>query len=167
MKIKSFVFIALSCVLCFSCNNSPKVKTYADAEREFKASLTREDTLAVLDLVREFFTNIEKEQTDAALDMINVVDNSVLYRIDLESREFLRPRFTRMPASGWGIDTYSFSTAGNNEFKCNYGGMKLVFNPVKVGSKWYLTLMDGFPQVIGPYTPAPDPIRLNTKDLNN
>ncbi len=170
MRIKYLFLTLFVCLLFAACNNSPKVKTYADAERAFIASLTPEDSLAVVDLAREFFEHVKNNRTDEALDMINVVDNSVLYRIDMESRDFLRPRFLRMPEEGWQIVRYSFSTPGINDLVCNYGGMKLVFNPVKVEGRWYLTLKDGFmPSAdmpttrVNPNSPAPAPLRLNKK----
>ncbi len=171
MKIRLFVFPVLFCFLLSACNNSPKVRTYADAEREFLASLTAEDSLAVVDLAKEFFENVKYNKTDEALDMINVLENAVLYRIDLASRDFLRPRFLRMPEEGWSLVRYSFSTPGVNDLVCMYGGMKLVFNPVKIDGRWYLTLKDGFQpsadlsKGINPNSPAPKALRLNKKEF--
>ena len=172
MKIKLLFIPIFLCLLFSACNSSPKVRTYADAEREFIASLTADDSLSVVNLAKDFFDNVKHNRTDEALDMINVVDNGVLYRIDLASRDFLRPRFLRMPEEGWQLVRYSFSTPGINDLVCLYGGMKLVFNPVKVEGRWFLTLKDGFmpsqdaiSNTINPNSPAPAPLRLNKKQF--
>ena len=141
MKIRLLIFPVLFCFLLSACNNSPKVRTYADAEREFLASLTAEDSLAVVDLAKEFFENVKYNKTDEALDMINVLENAVLYRIDLASRDFLRPRFLRMPEEGWSLVRYSFSTKDG-------------FQPSADLSKG-----------INPNSPAPKALRLNKKEF--
>ncbi|MBO4671197.1 MAG: hypothetical protein J5640_05080 [Bacteroidales bacterium] len=146
--------------------------TYKDAERQFIASLTKQDTLNVVALGTQFFTYIEEGNCDAALDMLNVLDGNVLYGIADESKDFLRPRFVKMPSDGWSFLRYSFSTAGVNDLVYLYGGLKLVFNPVKVGDNWFLTLKDGYQSSndlnpsdqINPNSPAPYPIRLNKKN---
>lgn len=166
-----FVFAFVAAFLA-SCNNSPKVMTYKDAEREFIASLTRQDTLDVVNLGTKFFTYIEENNTEAALDMLNVLDGNVLFGIADESKDFVRPRFARMPAEGWSFVRYSFSTPGVNDLVYLYGGLKLVFNPVKVGDHWFLTLKDGYQSSkdlsssdqINPNSPAPYPIRLHSKN---
>ena len=150
-----FVFAFVAAFLA-SCNNSPKVMTYKDAEREFIASLTRQDTLDVVNLGTKFFTYIEENNTEAALDMLNVLEGNVLYGIADESKDFVRPRFARMPAEGWSFVRYSFSTPGVNE----------------VGDHWFLTLKDGYQSSkdlsssdqINPNSPAPYPIRLHSKN---
>ena len=49
--------------------------------------------------------------------------------------------------------------------------MKLVFNPVKIDGRWYLTLKDGFQpsadlsKGINPNSPAPKALRLNKKEF--
>ena len=143
--------------------------TYKDAENAFIASLTREDTLTVVALGNQFFNYIDQDSVELALDMLYVVDDYVLYKIADESKDFLRPRFSKSPALGWSFVRYSFSTQSNNDLIYLYNGIKLAFNPIKVDDLWYLTLKDGNQSSKDmlpsdqphPNTIAPYPIRLN------
>ena len=184
MKRLSFFFAVLSALVVCSCNNSPKVRTYQDAENEFLASLTKADSLKVLALGDEFMRNLMAGgDLDSVLTSLTMVENNVLYRISDESVYEMKARFLARPVADFACLRYSFSTEANNDLVYRYTtsgkvgtapGMKLVFNPVKVEGNWYLTLKDGYQsskdvspeEQTHPMSPAPDPVRLNRKSFN-
>ena len=186
MKLRFFTFFAfVSFAFCLvACNESPKVRTYEDAEREFVSSLTDADTFAVLALGQEFMQNLMAGgDLDAALDSLALVENNVLYRLSDESKAEIKARFVTRPVTDYGCVRYSFSTQAVNDLVYRYStkgklgtgpGMKLVLNPVKAEGKWFLTLKDAYQpskdiaaeDQIHPMSPAPDPVRLNRKEFN-
>lgn len=182
MKFRLF-FLAFIALFVASCNNSPKVMTYQDAEREFIASLTENDTLSVLSATGSFMESLKAGQIDDAILRLTMVENDVLYMLGDESLNELRNRFTNFPVQDYQLIRYSFSTQGINDVVYRYSfdgpltkaaGMKLVFNPIKVGDSWYLSLKDGYQsskdqsadKQTHPQAPAPYPIKLNSKQFN-
>lgn len=172
LNMKSRLFFALSALLAaVSCNNSPKVVTYQDAERQFIASLTAEDTLMAQVLCQDYMECLVSGNVSEAVDMLNVLENSVLYKMGSPSTDLLVRRYTADPVTSWGFESFSLSTPGNNKVVCKYAtggdrhadsGLKIVFNPVKVEGKWYLTLKEG-PFEVHPLAPAPDTLKLHKK----
>ena len=187
MKFNTFTFVSfvVLALLAFSCNNSPKIKTYQEAEKEFLASLTESDTFAVLALGQEFMQNLmEGGDIDGALATLTVVEDDVLYKVGDSSIEELKARFSKRQVTDYDCIRYSFSTPGINDLVYRYStsgklgtgpGMKLVFNPVKVEDHWYLTLKDAYQSSLDiaeddqvhPLSPAPEPIRINRKESEN
>lgn len=187
MKFSTFTFVSLVALalFAFSCNNSPKVKTYQDAEKEFLASLTELDTFTVLAMGQEFMQDLMVGgNLDSALASLTLVEYNVLYKVGDNTIEELKARYSKHPVTDYACIRYSFSTPGNNDLVYRYTtngelgtgpGMKLVFNPVKVEGNWYLTLKDAYQSSLDvheddqvhPLSPAPDPIRLNRKELGN
>lgn len=174
-----FVFLAV-----FSCKNtkSNTFRTYEMAETEFLASLTSTDTLAVLALGANFMDALKTGNMEVEFSELCVLHRDTLYKVSDESLNMLRDRFTTVPATDYSLVSYSFSTPGNNDLSYRYvtsgkvgsgPAFKIMFNPVKVGSQWYLTLKDGnmssldkSPNAqVHPHSPAPRPIVLNTKKL--
>lgn len=173
MKYK-FTILLLALFAAVSCNNSPKVVTYQDAERIFVHSLDAEDTLNAVALCEEYMELLLGGRVVEAVDMLTVVENNVLYKMGPPSTDYLVKRYTVTPVTAWVMDSYSFSTQANNKFVCRYSidetlpeasGLKIVFNPVKIEDRWYLALKEG-PFKIHPLAPAPDPVKLNRKPEN-
>lgn len=169
MKFR-FLFLLLSAALLIgACNNSPKVKTYRDAEREFRASLTSDDTLAVRSLCDSFMGDLKAGRVDEALSCLYLLDNSVVYKLGEQTVGEMRSRFTACPVVEYEMTDFNLSTPGFNNVFYRYsfngslsegGAMKVLLNPVKVGDEWFLCVKDGTIK-IHPDSPAPYPIRLN------
>ena len=169
MRFNCFLLLLTCVLLLASCGNSPKVKTYRDAEREFRASLTKDDSLAVMDLCESFMSELKAGAIEAALSRLNLLDNSVVYKLGDETLGEMRNRFTVFPVVEYEMTDFNLSTPGNNDVFYRYsfsgplsdgGAMKVMLNPVKVGDEWYLCVKDGTVS-IHPDSPAPNPIRLN------
>lgn len=179
LKMKYRIICVISALLAlYACNNSPKVLTYADAERQFLSSITEEDTLQVISMGSAFMDNLKSGQLDSALSVLCMIDNYVLYKLGDESIERLRSRFTAMPVVDYCLARFSFSTQASNDLVYRYSfsgpvssapGMKIVLNPVKIEGKWYLAIKDGYQysddlspeERHQPLDVAPYPVRLN------
>lgn len=180
MKRIHIVILSVAALFCIACNNSPKVRTYEDAERAFLASLTPDDTVTVKTMCDDFMKELASGQLDSALNRLCVVENSMLYKVSDNSIEKLRKRFQTYPVHEFELSRISFSTQGNNDVCYRYScrgplgegaGMKIVFNPVKVGKYWFLCLKDGSQssldlppsERVHPHSPAPNPIVVGRK----
>lgn len=179
--MKKFFTLILIVVAFAACKTTPKFRTYQDAENEFRASLTAQDTITVLTLGSNFMDAMRAGIVEDQLRYLCVVHDNVLYKAADESIEELRQRYAA-PISDFALAGYNFSTPGINDLSyCyTYSGkvgsgpaFKIVFNPVKVGDTWYLTLKDGNmsstdkaeADQIHPLSAAPAEIKLNTPDL--
>lgn len=160
-------------LLLFACNNSPKVVTYQDAERQFRSTLTNEDTLEVRILAQEFMERLAAGNPAGAVDLLYVVTGSVLTKVQEPEASKLARRYGA-PVTEWMVDKCEFSTQANNTYVCRYtvgdkelsdSGLKFVFCPIKIGEDWYLTLKEG-PATVHPLAPAPYPVRLAAKEEN-
>ena len=176
-----FLLALLGLLLVVSCGNrAPKIRTYADAERAFRASLTQDDTLNVLIMGQDFMEDLKAGNIDEAVDRLFVVYNNILYKIADESIEQIKFRFRSFPVKDYELASYSFSTQGVNDLSYRYSisgefgsgpAMKLMLNPVKVEGRWFLTLKDGsmssedldLRNQIPDNSPAPDTLRLNRR----
>lgn len=144
--MKRFGIILLALILVASCK--PKEKTYLDAEEEFIASLTSQDTTYVLEMTEAFVKLIQSGHVDMAVNQVTTIYEDKLYIASDEYREQLRNRFNAFPIVNYELVRYSFSTQANNDVCYRYyfddtHSMKLVFNPVKIDGQWYLALKDG------------------------
>ena len=114
---------------------------------------------------------------DDELANLYVVYNDTLYKVSDKSLQMLHDRFSGIKVTDYTLANYRFSTPGINDLSYRYTthgkvadgpALKLMFNPVKVGDKWYLTLKDGgmssFDKApnaqVHPLSPAPAPIVL-------
>lgn len=179
MKKVIFIFFAIILVSCGSpVQNKKEWKTQQDAENEFIASLTSSDTTNVLHLADSCMTLLKDGLLQDAVDMIYVLYNGVLYKKNSSYTESLINQFKALPVVSYGLNYYSFSTQGNNDIsfyifsseESSYS-MKLMFNPVFIDGRWYLTFKDGYQSSkelpdelqIHKLAPAPKEIRLNTR----
>ena len=184
---KLFILLAAVAVLV-SCHSRPKYsgahgeKTQKDAEAEFVASLTQSDEDAVLALADECMSKFQAGQLDEALDMIHVLHNNVVYKKSASYTAQLKQRFEAYPVLSFERLYHSFSTEGNNDISYSYvfepangnipaSTRKLMFNPVYIDGKWYLTFKDGsqssrdlpLDKQVNDLAPAPAAPRLNTR----
>ena len=180
------LFILLAAVVVLgSCgpkySGSHGEKTQKDAEAEFVSSLSQEDQDAVLALADECMKKLKAGKIEEAVGMIYVLYNDVVYKKSESYTDELIQRFQLFPVRSYKRDYYAFSTEGNNDISYTYvfaagstrGGetMKLMFNPVYVDGKWYLTFKDfgqsskAMPvdKQIHELAPAPTAPRLNKK----
>lgn len=174
--MKKYLFILLSLAVAVSCHTSNnKIVTYEDAEKHFIASLTSLDTSSVISMTNGFMEFLVDGKIDSAVQQINVLDGEVLYKSSSKYLDELSGRFSLFPVLKYELVRYSFSTEGNNDVCYKYWfdeshTMKLVFNPVKVDDRWYLTMKDGTQsskdldedKQVHPKSIAPEKIVLNT-----
>jgi len=179
-EMKKYFILLFAVIAIASCKNTNTFRTYDQAEQEFRESLTFHDTLAVLMLGQNFMDALKAGTIDLELPNLNVLYRDTLYKVSDRSLAQLRERFSGTPVADYALAGYSFSTPGNNDLSYRYTrsgkvgsapAFKIMFNPVKVGENWYLTLKDGnmsstdkadYAQV-HPKSPAPAPIVLNSK----
>ena len=150
------------------------------AEQEFRSSLTAHDTLAVLALGANFMDAVKYGNLEVELQDLCVLYGDTLYKVSDKSLNMLRDRFTGAPITDYSFASMSFSTPGNNDLSYRYvtsgtvgsgPAFKMMFNPVKIGQNWYLTLKDGSMSSLDkspsaqvhPHSPAPNPIVLHSK----
>ena len=186
--MKKLLVILAAISLLSACHRAPHYsgfhgeKTQIDAEAEFVAALSSEDSTAVLDLAEQFMTLLKDGQTEEAVDMIYVLYNDQLYRKSEAYSQMLVQRFKVFPVYSYHLVYYSFSTQGNNDISYQYAfgrptsekpapTIKLMLNPVLVDGVWYLTLKEqgqssrDLPKEkqIHDLAPAPDEITLHHK----
>ncbi len=152
--------LAVLCTLCLlvACHNTgkkqQKVETFASAQEAFEASLTAQDTTAVMAATDEIMSLLQSGELDNALSHIYVVYENVLYRPSEESLASLKSKFTKFPVCSYKMTDLVFQTSGINDVTYQYAfaeskdgsnppTLKLGFNPVKVKGKWYVTFKDG------------------------
>lgn len=182
--MKRIIFIISVLILISSCSNGPKYsgmhgeKTQKDAQAEFTASLTPVDSTTVLDLADKCLSLLKDGNLAEAVDMIYVLHNNVVYQKSASYTAELINRFTNLPVVSYKLNYFSFSTEGNNDISYYYSfdssdpgssSLKLMFNPVYVDGKWYLTFKSGsqssldlpVERRIHEMAPAPAPVSIN------
>ena len=96
MKIDKIVFILLLSCLSFSCGRKEtkeRMKTYADAEKEFVGSLTKTDSITVLEMSQKCMDSLKEGNIEAALGMLYVVKDGEAVRLTNENAENLKKHF--------------------------------------------------------------------------
>lgn len=182
--MKRIIFIISVLFVISSCSSGPKYsgmhgeKTQKDAEAEFTASLSSADSTAVLALADKCLSLLQNGSLAEAVDMIYVLHNNVVYQKSASYTSELINRFTILPVVSFKLNYFSFSTEGNNDISYSYSfdssdpeasSLKLMFNPVYVDGKWYLTFKSGsqssldlpVSKRIHEMAPAPAPVRTN------
>ena len=100
MKIDKIVFILLLSCLSFSCGRKEtkeRMKTYADAEKEFVGSLTKTDSITVLEMSQKCMDSLKEGNIEAALGMLYVVKDGEAVRLTNENAENLKKHFSTFP----------------------------------------------------------------------
>ena len=127
------------------------VKTYADAEKEFVGSLTKTDSITVLEMSQKCMDSLKEGNIEAALGMLYVVKDGEAVRLTNENAENLKKHFSTFPVVDYHLENFSFSTQGCNDLKYkiefakkdvdgNAPTMAFMFNPVKIDGIWYLCI---------------------------
>lgn len=174
------VFILLFGCLLFSCGRKEikeRMKTYADAEKEFVGSLTPKDSLTVLKMSQKCMECLKAGNVEDALKQIYMVEEGEVVTLSEENMEELRKHFSAFPVIDYNLEYFSFSTQGCNDLKYkiefakktpngNAPTMAFMFNPVKVDSMWYLCIKNrhqSSKELLNPRpgnSPAPGEVKL-------
>ena len=179
---KILVVLCTLCLLAACHNNGRKQQTFntfESAQAAFQATITPEDSSAVITATEEVMSLLKAGEIDAALSHIYVVADNVLYRPDNESLLRLKSKFTMFPVLSYEMTDIAFQTSAINDVTYQYvfaessddstpATFKLGFNPVKIEGQWYLTFKDGNmtsktmqqDYQMNPMAPAPDDVRL-------
>lgn len=141
-----FLGLALSMTACGSTEKSrdiPEFVPLREAERDFAATLTHSDTVAVLELGQAIVDDILAGKPDSAFK--RVVDP-----VTLEPIEGRRARnLARIYSGGFSegrLEYFSFSLCSLNDLKYRlYTGnsdqaLSIMFNPVKTSDGWVMGL---------------------------
>lgn len=115
---------------------------------EFRNSLSSSDTTRVMQLCNECMTLLKDQKIDEALGMLYVTTNGDVQRLPAELLASQKSKFTMMPVLNYELESMNFATESNNDIKyCVYFDEEdknamtfFMFNPVKVGEDWYLTI---------------------------
>lgn len=180
MKIDKVIFTLLLGCLLFSCGQKEakeRMKTYGDAEKEFIATLTREDTVKLLEQARICMDSLKSGHLESALRQLYVVKGNEVLPLSGEDLKEIREHFQRFPVVDYELDYFNFSTQGCNDLKYriqfvrkdakgDVPAIAFMFNPVKIDSCWYLCIKgkgQSSKQILHPReknSPAPGEIKL-------
>lgn len=152
------------------------MKTFADARNEFVSGLTQYDTISVLSLSSNFMEKVRTGRLEDALDSLFMIRNNQLEPLDELKYKSLLNRFTRFPVISYKYENLAFMTQGINDVKYTFQFsqdtlsspkmMVLMFNPVKIEKKWYLSIKDEWQEStdlkykLDPNSPAPAVVTL-------
>lgn len=151
MKKYIICFAALAMAISFS--SCSKKKSRLEEIKEFRESLCKEDTTAVLNLADNCMKLLKEKRYDEAISMLNEYDDTLksVKPLSKETERHLRHTFRVFPVLDYKLSYYSMQLEGLNDIKYNItfakeehpekNGMpvtSLMFNPVKVDGTWYL-----------------------------
>ena len=148
-----FTFLSIGLI---SCNNTSKPvypKTYEQVEAEFRASLTKSDTLCVLQMADSIMKELQGGELDLALSKLYLLTTEGLVPVDNKKIAKLKKHFSSFPVVDYKLIYYNFSTAYLNDLKYSIQFLKtesneqvpsisFMFNPCKIKGKWYLCVKD-------------------------
>lgn len=180
MKLDKFIVTLLLGYIMFSCGQKEtkgRMKTYGDAEKEFIATLTKEDSISVLNQARICMDSLKVGNIESALEMLYVVKGNQILPLGGESLKETREHFQRFPVVDYQLDYFTFSTQGCNDLKYrikfsrkdekgNIPAIAFMFNPVKIDNRWYLCIKgkdQSSKDILNPReknSPAPSEIKL-------
>lgn len=154
MKIGKIVFILLLSYLLFACGRKEtkeRMKTYADAEKEFVSSLTKKDSITILEMSQKCMDSLKVGNVEAALRMLYVIKENAVVKLTGEDEEDLKKHFCTFPVVDYHLEYFSFSTQGCNDLKYKIEFIRkgangstpaiaFMFNPVKIDGIWYLCI---------------------------
>ena len=127
MKIDKIVFILLLSCLSFSCGRKEtkeRMKTYADAEKEFVGSLTKTDSITVLEMSQKCMDSLKEGNIEAALGMLYVVKDGEAVRLTNENAENLKKHFSTFPVVDYHLENFRLMAFG-------IYALSIEINPVK------------------------------------
>lgn len=139
------------------CSCGGKKKDYTPAEeflRPASIDYSGKDTAEINDIVNNYVAAFSSKQFDKASEMLYTVSNdSILPMSDKAKTEYVEA-YSHMPiykCQLFGLTLRSdknnavklaIQIAKNGDIDKNIGVTYVYLNPVKVGGKWYLTLLD-------------------------
>lgn len=180
MKLDKVIVTLLLVCIQFSCGQKEtkeRMKTYGDVEKEFIATLTKEDSIKVLNQARICMESLKAGNIEAALGMLYVVKGNQVLPLGGKDLKETREHFQHFPVVDYNLDYFTFSTQGCNDLKYrikftekdkkgNVPAIAFMFNPVKIDNRWYLCIKgkDQFSkEILNPRekkSPAPSEIKL-------
>lgn len=128
------------------------MKTYADAEKEFVGSLTKTDSITVLEMSQKCMDSLKEGNIEAALGMLYVVKDGEAVRLTNENAENLKKHFSTFPVVDYHLENFSFFPLRDvmilnirlnlqkKDVDGNAPTMAFMFNPVKIDGIWYLCI---------------------------
>lgn len=153
--IKLLFFVIVTVAFC-SCKKTPKQveqpKTYGEVEAEFRASLTQNDTITVLQMADSLMQELQRGELDSALSKLYMLTSEGIAPINNEKLNKLKNHFKRFPVIDYKLIYYNFSTNALNDLKYSITFVKdeaqqmpaisFMFNPFKAEGKWYLCVKE-------------------------
>lgn len=180
MKLDKVIVTLLLVCIQFSCGQKEtkeRMKTYGDVEKEFIATLTKEDSIKVLNQARICMESLKAGNIEAALGMLYVVKGNQVLPLGGKDLKETREHFQHFPVVDYNLDYFTFSTQGCNDLKYrikfrekdkkgNVPAIAFMFNPVKIDNRWYLCIKgkdQSSKEILNPRekkSPAPSEIKL-------
>lgn len=138
-----------------SCNSKKKEYT---AEEEFirPASMeySAQDSTDIRGLVSNYINAFGQKNLDLASSMLYTVRNDSAFPLTDKAKEQYKNAYSQMPVYDCKLEALVLRSDKNNEARLviqvlsngnidkNVGVTRVCLNPVKIGKKWYLTLLD-------------------------
>lgn len=150
---RSFTITTIITILIlalFSCNDNKQSMKDQNVNASFIQTLSNRDTMDVLNLSRQCM-QVLKTDIDSALNYIYYIQgDTLLLPLSTNRKEFLKATLNKYPIKSCNLVRLKFNSQYNNylkykiEFNINNtpNTINLVFNPIKLGEAWYLTLKE-------------------------
>lgn len=153
MKNRLYIILLLCGLLVVGCTGKQKdaepVKTYDEVESEFIASLTANDTLAVMQAADSLMTGLKNGELETSLSKLFMVENRTIVPLSPAKIAELCKHFRRFPVVDYKLEHLVFSVAALNDMKYSIQFAKkdnagkaptisFVLNPVRMNGTWYL-----------------------------
>lgn len=115
---------------------------------------TPEDSTDIKDLVNQYVENLRTRNFEANANLLYVVENGEAVAYTDEQKKNYLDVFSRMRFYGCKVNSFLLRSDKNNEVGIllqiiengdldkKIGVTTMSLNPVKIGDKWYLTLLD-------------------------
>jgi len=154
-RMRIIPFILLISLAFVGCKNKPKtLPVQNEFLRPASMSYTKEDTTNINDLVNIYVENMRARNFEANADLLYFVRNdSAIAYSDGQKKDYV-DAWSHMDFYNLKVNTLLLRSAKNNEVQImmqiiksgdlekGIGVTSFYLNPVKIGDKWYLTLLD-------------------------
>ncbi len=155
-KITYLMLLLWAGIFSTSCGNKEKENkyiTYEDLENEFRATLTQEDTLTVMNAATALMEGLKNGEIEASLQKLSMIEDGSIVSLAGDKLDVLAKRFKRFPVVDYKLDYYCFSVEQLNDIKYSIQiapkdqngkapTMGFMLNPMKVNGEWYLCVKD-------------------------
>lgn len=143
------IFFSVLLITITSCS-----KKGNESEKSMQELINVGDTTLVINMANDFMQLLKNNEIEQALDLlytINAEDDVV--KISNEQREQFKQMFEMFPVLTYKLETYYFKSWDDNMIKYETEFYKtdkkvapnkftVVFNPIRKGDEWYLSLKD-------------------------